>query len=80
MSDLDLVSTSDLIHELSNRHSELIVLREHKREVDSINVFVKTPFGVKGRPDKGFDLVEATDILQAAHKQLVYDYLDDIDA
>lgn len=80
MPDLDLISTSDLIHELASRHKELIVLREHKKGVDSVNVFIKTGFGCKGRRDLGFDLVEATDILQAAHKQLVYEYLDDVDA
>ena len=80
MSDLDLVSTSDLIHELAGRHREIIVIREHKKGQYEDNVFVKTAFGKKGRQDKGFDLVEATDMLQAAHKQLVYDYLDDVNA
>ena len=77
---LELVSTDDLIEELSVRHSELIILREYKKKVHEIKVFVKTGFGCKGRKDRGFDLVEATEILHAAHWQLIHDYLDDIDA
>ncbi len=73
---LELVSTDDLIKELSNRHKELIVIRERRKCPGVVNVFVKTPFGEKGRRDKGFDLVEATQMLQAAHWQLIYDYLD----
>lgn len=78
MSDLELISTSDLIRELADRHKELIVLREHKKGVNEVNVFVKTGFGCKGRKDKGFDLVEATEIMHAAQWQLVHDYLDDV--
>ncbi len=77
---LELVSTNDLIEELANRHSELIVIREHKKGVKEDNVFVKTGFGKKGRKDKGFDLIEATQMLHAALWQLIHDYLDDIDA
>ncbi len=75
--DLDLISTSDLIEELANRHSELIVIREYKKRINEDNVFVKTGFGKKGRKDKGFDLIEATQMLHAAHWQLIHDYLDD---
>ena len=78
MSDLELTSTDDLIEELAGRHKEIIVIRERKRGNHEDNVFVKTTFGKKGRPDKGFDLVEATEMLHAAHWQLVYDYLDDV--
>ncbi len=77
--DLDLVSTDDLIKELSNRHKELIVIREHKKTAHQDNVFVKTGFGKKGREDKGFDLIEATEMLHAVHQRLIHDYLDDTD-
>ena len=76
--DLELVSTDDLIKELAHRHKELIVIREHKKKVHEDNVFVKTNFGVKGRVDRGFDLVEATEMLHSAHRQLIHDYLDDV--
>lgn len=84
MSDLDLVSTDDLIQELAARHRELIVIRENKKratkaKVPEDNVFVKTDFGKKGRGDKGFDLIEATQMLHAVHWQLIYDYLDDVE-
>jgi len=78
MADLDLVSTDDLIGELAGRHKELIVIREYKKRIRQDNVFVKTGFGKKGREDKGFDLVEATEMLHAAHWQLIHDYLDDV--
>ncbi len=79
MPDLDLVSTNDLIKELSGRHKELIVIREHKKRTNQDNVFVKTGFGKKGREDKGFDLLEATEMLHAVHWQLIHDYLDDVE-
>lgn len=79
MSDLNLVSTDDLIKELSNRHKELIVIRERKKKVNEDKVFVKTGFGKKGREEKGFDLIAATEMLHATHWQLIYDYLDDVE-
>lgn len=77
--EVELVSTDDLIKELANRHTELIVIREHKKKKNEDNVFVKTGFGEKGRQEKGFDLVAATTMLHAAHYQLIHDYLDDVD-
>ena len=77
VTDLDLVSTDDLIEELATRHKELIVIREHKKGIDEDNVFVKTDFGKKGCQDKGFDLIEATEMLHAVHWKLIYDYLDE---
>ncbi len=77
MTDLDLVSTDDLIKELSERHDEIIVIREYRKSVNEDKVFVKTAFGKKGRKDKGFDLIEATQMLHATHWQLIHDYLDD---
>ena len=76
---LELISTNDLIKELAERHKELIVIREHNKSAYENDVFVKTGFGKKGRQDKGFDLIEATSMLQAAHRQLIHDYLDDTD-
>jgi len=78
MDDLNLVSTGDLITELASRHKEIIVIRECKKRINKDNVFVKTNFGKKGRQDKGFDLIEATEMLHATHWQLIHDYLDDI--
>ena len=79
MIDLELVSTDDLIEEISNRHKEVIVIREYKKHINEDNVFVKTGFGKKGRPEKGFDLIAATEMLHAAHWQLIHDYLDDVE-
>ena len=79
MDDLDLISTDDLIKELASRHEELIVIRECRKIPKADNVFVKTRFGAKGRVDKGFDLVEAAQMLHATHWQLIYDYLDEVE-
>lgn len=73
---LELIPTDDLIEELFLRHKELIVIREHRKRPDEDNIFVKTGFGKKGCKDKGFDLVEATAMLHAAHWQLIYNYLE----
>ena len=79
MTDLELVPTDDLIHELAHRHKELIVIRERKKRVNEDNVFVKTGFGKKGQTEKGFDLIVATEMLHATHWQLVHDYLNDVE-
>lgn len=79
MVDLDLILTDDLIMELSNRHKELIVIRERKKSINEDNVFVKTGFGKKGVKGKGFDLIAATEMLHATHWQLIHDYLDDVE-
>ena len=79
MVDIELISTDELITELSNRHKELIVIREHKKIKDSDNIFVKTPFGELGKKNKGFDLVVATEMLQAALRQLTIDFLKEDD-
>lgn len=73
--DLELVSTDDLIAELSNRHTELIVIREHKKKIDTDKIFVKTLFGELSKKGKGFDLVIATEMLHAAHEQMTIDFL-----
>ena len=75
MGELDLVSTDALIQELSNRHKELIVIREHKKILDSDNVFVKTPFSSAANKEKGFDLLHATEMLNATQFQLAMEYV-----
>ncbi len=77
MTDLDLISTDALIDELAGRHRELIVIRDHQKTINQNDVFVKTPFGKFGKKDKGFDLIVATEMLGAAHSQLIMDYLKD---
>lgn len=78
MPDLELIPTDALISELSERHTEIIIIREYKKGVNEDKVFVKTGFGKKGRKEKGFDLVSATEMLHAAHWKLIHDYLDDV--
>ncbi len=77
MVDLEFISTADLIAELSNRHKELIVIRDKEKSEDANMVFVKTPFGPLAKQEKGFDLVEAIEMLDATQKQLVIEYLED---
>ena len=71
---LDEISSDQLIEELSNRHSELLVIRNHQRLVGD-KVFIKTPMGPLTTINNQFDLVEATEMLQAAQRQLVLDFL-----
>lgn len=42
-----------------------------RRELDA-----KTSFGDLADKDKGFDLIHATDMLQATHRQLEMEYLE----
>lgn len=80
MTDLELVPTDNLIAELSNRHRELIVIREHRKIPEADTIFVKTPFGELGKEEKGFDLVVATEMLHATHRRLVIEFLKKDDA
>lgn len=73
---LELVKTDDLIMEISNRHTELIVIRDHQKKSGADKVFIKTPFGDLANRDMGYDLVHATDMLQAAHRELLIGYLE----
>ena len=73
--DLELVSTDELIEELSGRHTELIVIRNKKKKIDADTIFVKTPFGELAKKEKGFDLIEALEMLDATIKQLAIEYL-----
>lgn len=77
MSDLELISTDDLIEEVASRHSEIIVIRNCEKKANTDNVYVKTQRGPLSREDKNFDLVEAQQMLQAASVQLTYDFLGD---
>ena len=77
MSDLELISTDDLITELSNRHKELIVIRNTEKAKDTDTIFVKTPFGPLAKKEKGFDLIEAVEMLDTTHKQLIIEYLEE---
>lgn len=76
---LELVSSSELIAELSNRYSDIIVISENIKIRKVENVHIKTRRGKKGRTDKNYDLVIATSMLQAAQSQLIYEYLDEVE-
>ncbi|KKN54248.1 hypothetical protein LCGC14_0594300 [marine sediment metagenome] len=77
MDELEFISTDELIGELSSRHTELIVIRNKEKSKGANKVFVKTPFGPLAKRKKGFDLVEAIEMLDATQKQLVIEYLED---
>lgn len=72
---LELISTDDLIVEVSRRCSELIVIRNSQKSEHTDDIYVKTPEGPLSRGDKKFDLIHATDMLQAAHRQMTVVYL-----
>lgn len=75
MVNLELISTDELIMELSNRHTELIVIRNKEKRTDADTIFIKTPFGELAKKEKGFDLIEALEMLDATTKQLAIEYL-----
>ena len=79
MADLDYITSDELIAELASRHRELIVIRDRAKGRNEDAVFVKTEFGNKSRLDKGYDLIEATEMLHATHRQLVCDFLDEVE-
>ena len=75
MPNLEFISTDDLIKELSDRHTELIVIRNREKEINTDTIFIKTPFGKLAKKEKGFDLIEALEMLDATTKQLAIEYL-----
>ncbi len=76
MSELELISTDDLIEEVASRHSEIIIIRNRYKTEFEDEVYVKTQKGPLAREDKNFDLVEAQQMLQAASVQLTHDFLE----
>lgn len=76
MSDMEFISTDDLIEEIASRHSEIIVIRNKEKTEFTDDVYVKTGKGPLAREDKNFDLVEAMQMLQAASVQLTHDFLE----
>ncbi len=76
MMNLELVSTIELLAELNARNDKLVVITECKKIANSVDVFIKTPFGPLAKVDKGYDLIYAIDILHAASSKLISKYLE----
>jgi len=73
--DLNLVDTKELIQELANRHEEIIVIREERLHPDMLNIRVKTSVGLLTKPELGFDIICALQLLHTAEEHLILDYL-----
>ena len=73
--DLSLISTEELIDELAERHEELIVLREDRKDSAWLNIRAKTGFGKYGNKEAGFDIVRVLSLLHTTAEQLLKDHL-----
>ena len=74
--DLSLISTKGLIDELTERHEELIVIREDRKESTWLNIRAKTSFGKYGNKNAEFDIVRALNLLHTTAEQLLKDHLE----
>lgn len=74
--DLALVSNEELIGEFAERHEEIIVVREDRKDSNWLNIRTKTGRTKYSNPDAGFDLILAVQTLHTAIEQLIRDYLN----
>lgn len=81
---LEIVSTEELIDELTERHEEIIIVREDRIHSEWLNIRAKTKFRKNSNRKARFDLILAIQMLHTAEEQLIRDYLntedDDSDA
>ena len=73
--DLSFISTEELIDELTERHEELIVIREDRKAPTWLNIRAKTSFGKYGNKEAGFDVVRVLNLLHTTAEQLLKDHL-----
>lgn len=78
--DLSLISTEELIDELTERHEEIIIVREDRKDSSWLNIRAKTNFCKHSNPNAGFDLIRTIAILHSAEEQLAKDYLNTEDS
>jgi hypothetical protein len=76
---IEYATVRELKEEIASRFRECLIITDDQKDTDLVNVFIKTPYGKKGRRDKHFDLVVATEMLNDAQHQLTMDYLDDVE-
>lgn len=74
--DLSLISTEDIIDELTERHEQIIIIREDRKESDFLNIRARTSFGKYGNKEAGFDIVRALILLHTTAEQLLKDHID----
>ena len=72
---LSLIKTEDLITELTERHEEIIIIREDRKDFEWLNIRAKTGFGKYGNRDAGFDILRALNLLHTTAMQLLKDHL-----
>ena len=74
--DLNLISTEELIDELTERHEEIIIVREDRKDSTWLNIRAKTGRTKYSNPNARFDLLLAARTLHTAIEQLIRDYLN----
>ncbi len=72
---LSLIDTEDLITELTERHEEIIIIREDRKDSEWLNIRTKTGFSKYGNRDAGFDILRALNLLHITTMQLLQDHL-----
>ncbi len=77
MTELEMATTMELKAEIASRHGECIIITDDRKNPDIVTVYVKTPRGSKARPDKNYDLIVATEMMNDAQRELTMNYLDD---
>ncbi len=73
--DWSLVSTEELMTELSSRHEEIIIIRENLKKPEWVDIWTKTAIGELYDQEIGFDIFFALELLHTAEKQMLMDYL-----
>lgn len=73
--DLSLIDTESLMVELLERHEEIIIIREDRKDSEWLNIKAKTSFGKYGNRDAGFDILLALNLLHTTTMQLLKDHL-----
>lgn len=71
---LNLISTEELVDELTLRCEEIIIIRENRKDSNLLDIRAKTHFGKRGNPDMGFDIIFALQLLHSTEEQLLRDH------
>lgn len=73
--DFTEVSTEELMTELSDRHEEIVIIRENLKKPDWVDIWTKTPLTEVTDPEVGYDALRALELLHTAVKQMFVDYM-----
>ena len=72
--DLSFVNNKELQDELVKRYEEIIIIREDYKDEEHFYIRAKTGFGSSGKPEVGFDIVVALNMLADTQKTLIAEH------